>query len=186
MLNSGIHYRSIYYKNPPDFRRLSNFDHRLIPYFLSENSRSLNFKDAETLIALSRALLARDFGIIDWRCPSNRLCPTITSRLNYILHVQDLLASFNTTFIFDKPIGIDIGTGASCILAILGAKACGFRTIATEIDLESFESAKENVNRNKLSNDIEFSLSNNCPMKMSYDLGDNSLLQFFMAPKMND
>jgi hypothetical protein len=39
---------------------------------------------------------------------------------------------------------------------------------------------------NKLSNDIEFSLSNNCPMKISYDLGDNSLLQFFMAPKIND
>ena len=39
---------------------------------------------------------------------------------------------------------------------------------------------------NKLSNDIEFSLSNNCPMKISYDLGDNSLLQFFMAPKMNE
>ncbi len=39
---------------------------------------------------------------------------------------------------------------------------------------------------NKLSNDIEFSLSNDCPMKISYDLGDKSLLQFFMAPKMND
>lgn len=39
---------------------------------------------------------------------------------------------------------------------------------------------------NKLSNDIEFSLSNNCPMKISYDLGDNCLLQFFMAPKMNE
>lgn len=39
---------------------------------------------------------------------------------------------------------------------------------------------------NKLSNDIEFSLSNNCPMKISYDLGDNSLLQFFMAPKINE
>jgi proliferating cell nuclear antigen PCNA len=39
---------------------------------------------------------------------------------------------------------------------------------------------------NKLSNDIDFSLSNNCPIKISYDLGDNSLLQFFMAPKMNE
>jgi len=39
---------------------------------------------------------------------------------------------------------------------------------------------------NKLSIDIDFSLSNNCPMKISYDLGDNSLLQFFMAPKMNE
>ena len=39
---------------------------------------------------------------------------------------------------------------------------------------------------NKLSNDIDFSLSNNCPMKISYDLGENSLLQFYIAPKMND
>lgn len=39
---------------------------------------------------------------------------------------------------------------------------------------------------NKLANDIDFSLSNNCPMKISYDLGENSLLQFYIAPKMND
>ena len=39
---------------------------------------------------------------------------------------------------------------------------------------------------NKLSNDIDFSLSNNCPMKISYDLGENSLLQFYIAPKLND
>lgn len=39
---------------------------------------------------------------------------------------------------------------------------------------------------NKLSNDIEFSLSNNCPIKIRYDLGDNSLLQFFMASKMDE
>ena len=39
---------------------------------------------------------------------------------------------------------------------------------------------------NKLSSEVEFSLSNECPMKISYDLGDNSLMIFFMAPKMND
>jgi proliferating cell nuclear antigen PCNA len=39
---------------------------------------------------------------------------------------------------------------------------------------------------NKLSNDVEFSLSNNCPMMIKYDLGDNSTLHFFMAPKMNE
>ena len=39
---------------------------------------------------------------------------------------------------------------------------------------------------NKLANDIDFSLSNNCPMKISYDLGENSLLQFYIAPKIND
>jgi proliferating cell nuclear antigen len=39
---------------------------------------------------------------------------------------------------------------------------------------------------NKLSTDIDFSLSNNCPMKINYDLGDNSSLTFYIAPKMAD
>lgn len=39
---------------------------------------------------------------------------------------------------------------------------------------------------NKLSTDVEFSLSNECPMKICYNLGDDSLMVFFIAPKMND
>jgi len=39
---------------------------------------------------------------------------------------------------------------------------------------------------NKLSHDIEFSLSNQCPMKVSYDLGDDSSLIFYIAPKMDE
>jgi proliferating cell nuclear antigen len=39
---------------------------------------------------------------------------------------------------------------------------------------------------NKLSTDIEFSLSNECPMKINYNLGDDSSLVFFIAPKMNE
>lgn len=37
---------------------------------------------------------------------------------------------------------------------------------------------------NKLSNDIEFSISAECPMKIKYNLGDNSYLTFFIAPKI--
>jgi proliferating cell nuclear antigen len=39
---------------------------------------------------------------------------------------------------------------------------------------------------NKLSSDIEFSLSNDCPMKINYDLGDDSSLTFYIAPKLAD
>jgi proliferating cell nuclear antigen len=39
---------------------------------------------------------------------------------------------------------------------------------------------------NKLSNDIEFSLSNECPMKINYNLGDDSSLMFYIAPKLSD
>jgi proliferating cell nuclear antigen len=39
---------------------------------------------------------------------------------------------------------------------------------------------------NKLSNDIEFSLSNESPMKINYDLGKESSLMFYIAPKLCD
>jgi len=39
---------------------------------------------------------------------------------------------------------------------------------------------------NKLSNDIELSLSNNSPMKINYNLGDDSSVTFFIAPKTVD
>ena len=39
---------------------------------------------------------------------------------------------------------------------------------------------------NKLTNDIDFSLSNECPMKINYDLGNESSLMFYIAPKFTD
>jgi len=35
----------------------------------------------------------------------------------------------------------------------------------------------------KISNEIEFCLSNNCPMKISYNLGEGSTIIFYMGPK---
>jgi 23S rRNA A1618 N6-methylase RlmF len=158
--NIGVHHRSPYHSSPPDFRLLADFDSRLLPFLLPGSRSSLNFKDANALVALTRALLLRDFGIPDWRCPSDRLCPTITSRLNYILHVQDLLASLSTSFFsrrpmeIESPIGVDIGTGASCILAILGSRVCGFRSVATEIDSDSLIAAIGNIDRNRFGDNI--------------------------------
>jgi len=39
---------------------------------------------------------------------------------------------------------------------------------------------------NKLSTDIYFCLGNDCPMKIKYDLGDDSSLLFYIAPKIAD
>jgi hypothetical protein len=39
---------------------------------------------------------------------------------------------------------------------------------------------------NKLSNEIQFSISKQYPMKISYDLGDESSIFFFIAPKVAD
>ena len=39
---------------------------------------------------------------------------------------------------------------------------------------------------NKLTAEIEFSLSNECPMKIAYPLGEGSSLVFYMAPKVSE
>lgn len=39
---------------------------------------------------------------------------------------------------------------------------------------------------NKLTTDIDFSISKDCPMKINYDLGDESSLVFYIAPKISD
>eukprot|EP00658_Telonema_sp_P-2_P036212 TRINITY_DN26239_c0_g4_i1.p1 TRINITY_DN26239_c0_g4~~TRINITY_DN26239_c0_g4_i1.p1 ORF type:complete len:351 (+),score=92.34 TRINITY_DN26239_c0_g4_i1:97-1149(+) len=50
--------------------------------------------------------------------------------------------------------GIDIGTGASCIYPLLGARVAGWRFIATEVDPVSVASAQANVSRSKLESQI--------------------------------
>jgi proliferating cell nuclear antigen len=39
---------------------------------------------------------------------------------------------------------------------------------------------------NKLTDDIDFSLSNDSPMKINYNLGNDSSLMFYIAPKLSD
>jgi hypothetical protein len=39
---------------------------------------------------------------------------------------------------------------------------------------------------NKLSNEIQFSISGKYPMKIRYDLGDDSSIVFYIAPKLAD
>lgn len=50
--------------------------------------------------------------------------------------------------------GVDVGTGASCIYALLGARVNNWRFVATESDAASFASAQANVARNGLSDRI--------------------------------
>jgi proliferating cell nuclear antigen len=39
---------------------------------------------------------------------------------------------------------------------------------------------------NKITSEVTFSISNNYPMKINYDLGNNSFINFFIAPKIKD
>lgn len=114
------------------------------------HSATLDFRSDSALRALASALLLRDFGL-DVRIPEDRLAPTIPNRLDYVLHLLDLLpclesfAPDNAAWKF-----LDIGTGASAIYGLLIAKLCpqASLVIGTELDERSYLAAQENVQRN--------------------------------------
>lgn len=78
--------------------------------------------------------------------------------MNYLHWIEDLLLKADVDPFQSesgKPVsGIDVGTGANCIYALLGAKLNGWRFIATEIDERSFAAAMANVQRNALETQI--------------------------------
>uniref|UniRef100_A0A0K0CUD2 U6 small nuclear RNA (adenine-(43)-N(6))-methyltransferase n=1 Tax=Angiostrongylus cantonensis TaxID=6313 RepID=A0A0K0CUD2_ANGCA len=96
--------------------------------------------------SLTKALLKKDFDL-EVELPHGCLVPRVPQRLNYILFIEDLL---KLNQIENNVIGIDIGTGASCIYALLGARWAGWKFFATETNTRAAEAANANVVRNQL------------------------------------
>ncbi|KAB0792644.1 hypothetical protein PPYR_14603 [Photinus pyralis] len=146
-MNKYMHPRNIY-KKPPNFKQLA-VDYPEFRSFIIQDVTgkvSIDFKDAKTLRALTCTLMKKDFGL-DVDIPLTRMIPTVPLRLNYILWLEDLLNISPTS---DDIKGVDIGTGASCIYPLLGAKSKGWHMIGTDVDAESLEWAQRNVDRNSL------------------------------------
>ena len=155
----------------------------------SHPARILDFTNPAALVALTRALLRVDFGL-EWDMPLDRLCPTVTSRLNYLHWVEDLLALSAAATVGDDDDGegeeedttalakrhwqhqhngnggivrgLDIGTGASCIYPLLGvAMHDNWHFVATDIDPVSLRHAMQNVTRNNLNKRVALLLTDN-------------------------
>jgi 23S rRNA A1618 N6-methylase RlmF len=147
-----MHPRNRYYLQRPDFAKLGAKYPELGKYLCinAYGSAQLKWDDPKAMVELCRALLSEDFGV-QWSMPLHALCPTVPSRLNYLLWIEDLLAlsshhpSSAPNNCDQQIVGIDIGTGASCIYPLLGVAELGWRFIATEVDPESARSARENV-----------------------------------------
>ncbi|XP_066588353.1 RNA N6-adenosine-methyltransferase METTL16 [Prorops nasuta] len=144
-----IHPRNIY-KNPPSFNKMAI----LYPEFRRHTITTLNgqvkldFHKSDTLRALTQTLLKHDFGL-NVTIPKDKLVPTMTLRLNYVLWIEDLLkyASYADLKLAK---GIDIGTGCICIYSLIMAKLFGCFMTGTDIDEGSIESAIKTVNCNNL------------------------------------
>ncbi|KAH8168589.1 U6 small nuclear RNA (adenine-(43)-N(6))-methyltransferase [Sarocladium implicatum] len=140
------------YKKAPDFRVIAQLDPDFAKYV---KGRELDFNDPEAVKQLTKTLLKLDFDL-DIELPDDRLCPPVPNRHNYILWLKDLLdTTVGNVDVTRKAVGLDIGTGASCIYPLLGCLQRPWSFIATDIDNESLGFAKRNITLNNLEHRIQ-------------------------------
>ena len=65
--------------------------------------------------------------------------------------IDDILKANEIT---KNVVGIDIGTGTSCIHALIGARHFGWKFVATDGDEKSVQVAHDNVARNDMNDSI--------------------------------
>ncbi|KAM5354242.1 hypothetical protein ACJ41O_000892 [Fusarium nematophilum] len=181
------------YAKAPDFKQLALQD----PDFarLWNQHKTDFFNDPECVMQLTKTLLKLDFGL-KIELPHDRLCPPVTNRHNYLLWIKSLM----DTTSYEKPgrklVGLDIGTGASCIYPLLGCTQRPWSFIATgqissapltkrykltrpDIDAKSLEYAQKNISLNNLQHRITL-LSRN-PTDALIPLDEDSKIDFTMT-----
>ncbi|ELR22561.1 uncharacterized protein ACA1_142640 [Acanthamoeba castellanii str. Neff] len=143
---------SVYKARTTDFRVLAE-----AVYTNNYGSASIDWKDPYAAREVTYALLKNDFDL-ELDIPIDQLCPPVPNRANYIYWLRDLLHR-NSPQLCTGPDtrvrGLDIGTGASCIYPLLGAKIHGWSFVATDIDETSLRHARHNVALNRLEATIE-------------------------------
>jgi len=91
---------------------------------------------------LNKALLKAYYDI-NWDIPENNLCPPIPGRLDYLLHIADLVSKADIHL-------LDIGTGANLIYPILGTCHFNWQCTASEVNPDSLKNAQGIIDKNKV------------------------------------
>lgn len=112
------------------------------------NTKTIDFSNPKAVKELNKALLFSYDSIHVWDFPDENLCPPIPGRLDYIHHISDLISSE------EGPKILDIGTGATCIYPLLGVAEYQWDFVATDIDLDSLDTAQDIIDDNQLDSKI--------------------------------
>ena len=149
---SRLHYRN---KNREqyDLSALKTSSPELKNYIIPNKFgvKPVDFSSPLAVKILNKAILNHYYGIKNWEFPDENLCPPIPGRVDYIHYVSDLLSDSK---ILDKISVLDIGTGATCIYPLLGVKEYDWNFIATDIELDSLDTAQDIIDDNNLSDKI--------------------------------
>lgn len=163
-LVGGAHRRSLFRGIIGDLKQLAAFDDELQSAVVNAPSASHFWSNSQHSLAVNRALFQRDMRIQLTLHPQ-RLVPTLLSRLNYILSIQDLVlscvtsgASWGSPGVLSASLHgcqhsmqhrvVDIGTGYGAALALLTYKETGWGAVATDIDDVNLAGAVRNVAAN--------------------------------------
>ena len=150
MKDKGLHPKN-------NFKNGYNFDELIVQnpelkQFVAKNkfgTVTIDFSNPEAVRELNKALIFSLDKISNWNFPKENLCPPIPGRLDYIHYLADLLS-------FKEEVKIlDIGTGATCIYPLLGVSIYDWSFVATDIDLDSLDTAQDIIDDNKLTEKIE-------------------------------
>lgn len=131
-----------------DFKRLMKSFPTLSDFIIKNKHNqqdTVDFSNSDAVIALNKALLKCHYQIQQWSFPQGYLCPPIPGRVDYIHYLADLLKSES---IKGKVSVLDIGTGASCIYPILGAREYDWHFVGSDIDPVSIKVANTNIKAN--------------------------------------
>lgn len=110
---------------------------------------SVDYANPAAVKALNQALIKHAYGIDTWDVPPGYLCPPIPGRSDYLHYLADLPGIGAAPRPPHQPIVVlDIGTGASCIYPLIGAREYGWHFVATDIDPVAVTWAKELVAAN--------------------------------------
>lgn len=104
-------------------------------------TKTIKFSDQNAVKELNRSLLKLEYNI-DWTIPKNNLCPPIPGRLDYLLHINDLVNSKEVNL-------LDIGTGANLIYPLLATCQFNWKCTGSDVSLDSIKNAQEIINGNK-------------------------------------
>jgi len=113
---------------------------------------TIDFSDSQAVLALNKALLNKSYNVTDWELPEGYLCPPIPGRADYIYHLADLMPQKSAIT------GLDIGTGANAIYALLGQVIFNWKMVGCDSNAASVAIAQQNTQAYK---DIEIRHQNN-------------------------
>ena len=158
-LNQWMHPRNPY-KIPPDFKAMAIAFPEFRKFVKQDitGKVKLDFSDPAALACLATTLFKKDFDLAV-EVPTSGLIPTLPSRLNYLLWVEDLLTTLpmevTKSANNSKEVqGLDLGTGATAVYPLLATKHLGWSMVGTEACPESLDTAKANVARNNLNGKV--------------------------------